>query len=133
MAKPLTIIFTPEQRRKLEYARDHHQKPYVRERASAIPEILHEAQNSPKSAESLFHFGKRFGAQFSLIRPQIVLSTGKAGSKSLTTGCGSGNEFLRRKWAVQNLCILKIADGMSGRQVALNGLLKRRKPDTVYD
>lgn len=29
--------------------------------------------------------------------------------------------------------ILKIADGMSGRQVALNGLLKSRKPDTVYD
>ena len=28
--------------------------------------------------------------------------------------------------------ILKIADGMSGRQVALNGLLKRRKTDTVY-
>ena len=29
--------------------------------------------------------------------------------------------------------ILKIADGMSGRQVALDGLLKPRKPDTVYD
>jgi transposase len=29
--------------------------------------------------------------------------------------------------------ILKIADGMSGREVALTGLLKRRKPDTVYD
>jgi len=29
--------------------------------------------------------------------------------------------------------ILKIAEGTSGRQVALNGLLKRRKPDTVYD
>ena len=29
--------------------------------------------------------------------------------------------------------ILKIAEGMSGRQVALNGLLKARKPDTVYD
>jgi transposase len=29
--------------------------------------------------------------------------------------------------------ILKIADGMSGRQVALRGLLKRRKTDTVYD
>ena len=29
--------------------------------------------------------------------------------------------------------ILKIADGMSGRQVALGGLLKRRRTDTVYD
>jgi len=29
--------------------------------------------------------------------------------------------------------ILKIAEGMSGRQVALTGLLKPRKPDTVYD
>ena len=29
--------------------------------------------------------------------------------------------------------ILKIADGQSGRQVALHGLLKKRVPDTVYD
>lgn len=29
--------------------------------------------------------------------------------------------------------LLKIADGLSGRHVALYGLLKRRKPDTVYD
>jgi transposase len=29
--------------------------------------------------------------------------------------------------------ILKIASGSSGRQVALHGLLKSRKPDTVYD
>jgi transposase len=64
MAKPLTIDLTAEQRRELEYARDHHGLAYVRERASAI---------------------------------------------------------------------LKIADGMSGRQVALGGLLKRRKTDTVYD
>jgi len=28
--------------------------------------------------------------------------------------------------------ILKIADGMSARQVALQGLLRRRDPDTVY-
>jgi transposase len=28
--------------------------------------------------------------------------------------------------------ILKIADGQSGRQVALHGLLKERDPDTVY-
>jgi len=64
MAKALTIDITPEQRRELEYARDHHELAYVRERASAI---------------------------------------------------------------------LKIANGMSGRQVALRGLLKRRKTDTVYD
>jgi hypothetical protein len=63
MAKPLTIALTEEQRRELERARDHHQKPYLRERTAAI---------------------------------------------------------------------LKIADGDSGRQVALSGLLKRRKPDTVY-
>lgn len=29
--------------------------------------------------------------------------------------------------------ILKIAEGASGRQVALDGLLKQRKPDTIYD
>ena len=29
--------------------------------------------------------------------------------------------------------ILKIAAGESGRHVALSGLLKRRKPDTVYE
>lgn len=63
MAQPLTIELTPEQRRELEYTRDHHEKPYVRERASAI---------------------------------------------------------------------LKIADGLSGRQVALSGLLKQRDPDSVY-
>lgn len=28
--------------------------------------------------------------------------------------------------------ILKIVDGRSGRQVAYHGLLKRRKPDTIY-
>ena len=63
MAKPLTITLSAEQRRELERARDHHEKPYVRERTSAI---------------------------------------------------------------------LKVADGMSGRQVALTGLLKPRDPDTVY-
>lgn len=63
MGQPLTIRLTPEQRRELEYTRDHHEKPYVRERASAI---------------------------------------------------------------------LKIADGLSGRQVALSGLLKQRDPDSVY-
>jgi transposase len=63
MAKPLTIHLTPEQRRELQWARDHHKKPYVRERAAAV---------------------------------------------------------------------LKVADGMSGRQVALHGLLKARDPDTIY-
>lgn len=28
--------------------------------------------------------------------------------------------------------LLKVADGQSGRQVALQGLLKERDPDTVY-
>jgi hypothetical protein len=64
MPKPLTVILTDEQRRELEYARDHDPRPYLRERAAAI---------------------------------------------------------------------LKIADGASGRQVALQGLLKRRKADTVYE
>lgn len=63
MPASLTITLTPEQRSELEYARDHHEKPYIRERAAAI---------------------------------------------------------------------LKVADGMSGRQVALSGLLRRRTPDTVY-
>ncbi len=63
MPGPLTIELTPAQRRQLEYARDHHDKPYVRERVSAI---------------------------------------------------------------------LKIADGMSGRQVAIYGLLRPRDPDSVY-
>jgi transposase len=63
MAKPLTIHLTPEQERELQWARDHHRKPYVRERATAI---------------------------------------------------------------------LKVAEGMSGRQVALYGLLRPRDPDTIY-
>lgn len=63
MAQPLRITLSPEQRRELEHARDHHEKVYVRERAAAL---------------------------------------------------------------------LKIADGMSGRQVALQGLSKQYNPDTVY-
>ena len=39
MPKPLTIELTPEQQQELEYARDHHEKPYVRERAAAILKI----------------------------------------------------------------------------------------------
>ena len=63
MPRPLTIELKSEQRLELEQVRDHHKKPYMRERAAAI---------------------------------------------------------------------LKIADGQSGRQVALHGLLKRRDTDTVY-
>ena len=63
MAKPLTLNLTAEQRQELELVRLHHQRPYVRERATAI---------------------------------------------------------------------LKIADGMSARQVALEGLRRPRDPDTVY-
>jgi len=37
--------------------------------------------------------------------------------------------YLREKAAA----LLKIADGQSGRDVALHGLLKHRRPDTVYD
>ena len=64
MPKPLTLDLSDEERRRLEEARDRHDKPYVRERATAL---------------------------------------------------------------------LKIADGWSGREMALRGLLKQRKPDTVYD
>ena len=63
MSEQLSIDLTVEQTSELMYARDHHAKPYVRERCAAI---------------------------------------------------------------------LKIAKGMSGRQVALGGLLKKRAPDTVY-
>jgi transposase len=64
MPKPLLLDLCHKERRRLEEARDHHDKPYVRERATAL---------------------------------------------------------------------LKIADGWSVREVALRGLLKQRKPDTVYD
>lgn len=64
MPTPLTLDLSDKERRRLEQARDYHDKPYVRERATAL---------------------------------------------------------------------LKIADGWSGREVALRGLLKRRKPDTVYE
>jgi transposase len=64
MAKPLVLILTPRQRADLEWARDRHPLPYIRERAAAL---------------------------------------------------------------------LKIADGQSGRAVALHGLLKKRCPDTIYD
>lgn len=64
MPKALTLDLSDEERDQLEQARDHHEKPYVRERATAL---------------------------------------------------------------------LKIADGQSGREVAREGLLKERKPDTVYD
>ena len=37
--------------------------------------------------------------------------------------------YMREKAAA----LLKIADGQSGRDVALHGLLKHRRPDTVYD
>ena len=37
--------------------------------------------------------------------------------------------YLRERAAA----IVKIAAGESGRQVALNGLLKRRKPATIYE
>jgi hypothetical protein len=39
MAKPLTIELTSEQRSELETVRDHHQLPYLRERAAAILKI----------------------------------------------------------------------------------------------
>lgn len=41
----------------------------------------------------------------------------------------SPHAYLRERAAA----ILKIADGASGRQVATEGLLKRRKADTVYE
>jgi len=64
MAQSYKLVLTTEQLSELEWARDHHSKPYVRERAAAI---------------------------------------------------------------------LKVAEGQSIRQVALNGLLKRREPETVKE
>jgi transposase len=64
MPKPLVINLTSEQQEELEQSRDHHPKPYMRERAAAI---------------------------------------------------------------------LKIAEGQSGLQVAMKGLLKPRDPDTIYE
>ena len=43
MAKPLIVELAPEQRRELEYVRDHHEKAYMRERTSAILKIAHGA------------------------------------------------------------------------------------------
>ncbi|PSQ80567.1 MAG: hypothetical protein BRD40_04310 [Bacteroidetes bacterium QS_1_65_9] len=63
MATSLTLDLSEKQHQTLTRLRDHHDKPYVRERAAAL---------------------------------------------------------------------LKIADGRSGRWVALNGLHQRRDPDTVY-
>ena len=64
MPKILRISLTAEQSSEVEQARDHSDKPYMRERACAI---------------------------------------------------------------------LKIASGMSGRQVAQRGLLKKRRKDTIYE
>jgi transposase len=64
MPKTLALKLTAEQKEELEHGRDHHPKPYIRERAAAL---------------------------------------------------------------------LKIAEGQSGLQVALHGLLKKREPDTIYD
>jgi len=61
--KPRTITLTTEEKAELIQVRDHHDTPYLRERAAAI---------------------------------------------------------------------LQVAEGHSGRWVALNGLLRPRKPDTVY-
>ena len=64
MPNRMEITLTQTERRELEKVRDHHELPYMRERAAAI---------------------------------------------------------------------LKVVDGHSGRQVALQGLFKPRQPDTVYD
>jgi len=67
MPKPLTIKLTAKQRRELEDTRDHHQKPYMRERAAAILKIADGAsglqvgrsgllkQRDPDSVYSWFH------------------------------------------------------------------------------
>lgn len=39
MAQPLTLVLTPEQERQLVYERDHHPKPYVRERCAALLKV----------------------------------------------------------------------------------------------
>lgn len=39
MPKPLTLILTPQQVDELVWARDHHPRPYMRERAAALLKI----------------------------------------------------------------------------------------------
>jgi hypothetical protein len=39
MTKRLTITLSPEQRDELEKTRDHHSRPYIRERAAAILKV----------------------------------------------------------------------------------------------
>jgi hypothetical protein len=39
IARPCELVLTTEQRAELEWARDHHSKPYVRERTAAILEV----------------------------------------------------------------------------------------------
>ena len=39
MPKPLTLTLSSSQRQELEHARDHHERPYVRERAAALLKI----------------------------------------------------------------------------------------------
>ena len=64
MPKALSLDLSNDERRELEWVRDHHKLSHVREKAAAL---------------------------------------------------------------------LKIHEGMSGRQVALSGLLKHRRPDTIYE
>ena len=41
MPAPRTLDLTPEQTQELEHARDHHPKPYLREKAAALLKVAH--------------------------------------------------------------------------------------------
>ena len=72
MPKPLVLILTPEQRADLEWARDHHPLPYVRERAAALLKIADEQSGrqvalhgllKKRYPDTVYDWVKRFKAE----------------------------------------------------------------------
>ena len=72
MPKPLQLSLTTEERAELRRARDSHEKPYVRERASALLKIaagwpgrqvaLHDLLK-PRQSDTVYTWGKRYQAE----------------------------------------------------------------------
>lgn len=69
MPPPLKIILTEAQRQELENTRDHHEKPYMRERAAAILKIADGASgletarhllNRPHWQDTIYEWCKRY-------------------------------------------------------------------------
>jgi len=74
MPNPLTIKRTAKQRRELEDARDHHQKPYMRESAAAMLKIADgcAGRKTHPFEDRLFRTNNpkgRFGLSRRLLRP----------------------------------------------------------------